>query len=94
MRIAFVVVVLLAACDDKKPAQRSEKTRESVVNAGLASTDGGMNEAAKSALVAQQCSLACQLHPEIDDCTTKCAKQCMTAADLAAVDACANGVAR
>jgi hypothetical protein len=90
---AFVILVA-CACDKKEDAPRpTGKTREAVVNAGLASADGGMSEGAKSALVAQQCAIACGVHPELDGCTQTCAKECMSASDLGAVDTCARRIA-
>jgi hypothetical protein len=95
MRAAVLAsFVLLLGCDDKKSAAPPpERRREALVNAGLASSDGGMTESAKASLVAQQCSIACTLHPENEGCTQTCAKQCLTATDIPAIDACARGVA-
>ena len=91
-----VVLVLLASCSRKEEAPRpSGKAREGAVNAGLASGQGGAAESGKSALVAQQCALACGVRPENDPglCTQRCLKECMSATDLAGVDACAQRVA-
>jgi hypothetical protein len=94
MRIALVTLVLLLACDKREETPRPNgRTRDGVVNAGLASADGGMVESAKSSLVAQQCAIACGVHPELDGCTQTCARECMTAADIAAIDACAKRIA-
>jgi hypothetical protein len=109
MGIARVVVVvagfmLLVACEKKDDAPRARgatgstvKNRDGVgaVNAGLASAQGGVLDSAKSALVAQQCALACGVRPENDPglCTQRCAKECLTATDLPGVDACAQRVA-
>ncbi len=100
-RIVVVAVALLAACakkeeDAPRPVAKSrEGAGAGVVNAGLASAQGGAAESAKSALVAQQCALACGVHPESDPglCTQRCAKECATSSDLPAIDACAQRIA-
>jgi hypothetical protein len=102
MARTFVVgLVLVAACakkDDGAPrptAKSRESTGVGVVNAGLASAQGSAAESAKAALVAQQCALACGVHPENDpgQCTQRCATQCAATADLPGIDACAQRVA-
>lgn len=98
-RILVVGLVLLAACAKKEEGapRPTVKSREGagVVNAGLASAQGGPAESAKASLVAQQCALACGVHPENDPglCTQRCAKECTTATDLSGIDACAQRIA-
>ena len=70
-RVVIVVVglVLLVSCEKKDDAPRpTAKNRDGVgvINAGLASAQGGPLESAKSSLVAQQCALACGVRPEND----------------------------
>ena len=66
-----------------------------VVNGGLAHVDGGALGTAKSSLVAQQCALACGVRPENDPglCTQRCASECLSASDIAGIDACAQRIA-
>jgi len=101
-RIAVLSLVFLLACEKKEDVPRptgktgkTGKSSEGTVNAGLASPQGGAVEGAKSSLVAQQCSLACGVHPETDPglCTQRCLKECMSATDLPGIDACAQRVA-
>ncbi len=100
-RILLVSLVLLAACAKKEEdaPRPTVKSREGagvgVVDAGLASAQGGPAESAKASLVAQQCALACGVHPENDPglCTQRCAKECTTATDLPGIDACAHRIA-
>lgn len=98
--VLLVGLVLLASCAKSEEAPRPvAKSRggagEGVVNAGLASAQGGAAESAKASLVAQQCALACGLHPENDTgrCIQRCTKECATTADLAGIDACAHRIA-
>lgn len=96
MRFALLALLLAVACEKKEtndPPQARGSTRENLVNAGLASADGGMVESAKASLVAQQCAMACAVHPEIEGCTERCTKECASATDLSGVDACAKRVA-
>ena len=98
-RLAVLSLVFLVACEKKedvpREAGKTGKSSEGAVNAGLASAQGGAVEGAKSALIAQQCSLACGVHPESDPglCTQRCLKECMSATDLPGIDACAQRVA-
>ncbi len=64
-------------------------------NNGLALGQGGPAQSAKATLVAQQCALECGVHPELDPglCTQKCATECMSATDLASIEACAKRLA-
>jgi hypothetical protein len=98
-RLLLVGLGLLASCakkeeDAPRPTARSREGA-GVVNAGLASAQGGAAESAKASLVAQQCALACGVHPENDpgQCTQRCAKECATSTDLPAIDACAQRIA-
>lgn len=93
-------IVLLGACEKKDVPRATGSTGSNrdgagVVNAGLASAQGGASESAKAALVAQQCALACGVRPENDPglCTQRCAKECMSAADIPGIDACAQRIA-
>ncbi len=101
-RFLLVGLVFLASCAKKEEedapravARSRERAGAAVVNAGLASAQGGPAESAKASLVAQQCALACGVHPENDpgQCTQRCAKECATSADLAGIDACAQRIA-
>lgn len=95
--IAVLGIALLVGCEKKDDARPTASKRDGagVVNAGLASSQGGASDSAKAALVAQQCALACGVRPENDPglCTQRCAKECLSATDIPGIDACAQRIA-
>lgn len=100
--VVLVLLAALAGCEKKDGAPRPTGTGSStasrgvgVVNAGLASAEGGALETAKSSLVAQQCALGCGVRPENDPglCTQRCLKECINERDVSAIDACAQRIA-
>jgi hypothetical protein len=102
-RIVLVVgLVVLVSCSKKEEeapratgATGAGGGKAGIVNAGLASSQGGMAESAKASLLAQQCSIACGVRPENDPgvCTRKCVAECASATDLAGIDTCAQRIA-
>lgn len=104
--VSLLPLLLLAAssgaCEQKSDPPRATGTsgttgtsRGGVVNGGLAHVEGGALGTAKSSLVAQQCALACGVRPENDPglCTQRCAQECLSATDIAGIDACAQRIA-
>jgi len=79
---------------------RAARTRDAgrptdILGKGALAEPQGMVQQGKSAIVAQQCALACGAKPGIDStpCTHRCIAECASASDLVAIDACASKTA-
>lgn len=81
----------LVACPKKEPPVTGEAgPQTALAERGLADPHG-LAAPGKGALLAQQCALACGARLAIDTgaCTHACLAACASAADIAAIDACA-----
>ena len=98
--VPFALALSLAACTKPDPAPSQETTRDAgrptdILGKGALAEPQGMVQQGKSAIVSQQCALACGAKPGIDStpCTHRCIAECASASDLVAIDACASKTA-
>jgi hypothetical protein len=100
LALAFALSLSLAACTKPDPAPAQDGARDAgrstdILGKGALAEPQGMVQQGKSAIVAQQCALACGAKPGIDStpCTHRCIAECASASDLVAIDACASKTA-
>ena len=98
MRILLVALALLGVACDKKPdttAAPAKTDKRGAVDKAIGTSNAEAIQAGKGAIVAQECALMCQAKPGIDpgQCMPRCVKECASATDTGAIDACAQRIA-
>lgn len=94
--VAFAFASIALGCDKKEPAPSAPKTdKRGAVDKAIGAGNSEAVQAGKGAIVAQECALMCQAKPGIDpgQCTPRCVKECASATDTGAIDACAQRIA-